>query len=131
MEYDITGTIANLVIKGDSGFEQYMEDQEETLHRIKCNDLFYGGLIEMGVEVLFSLFDLEDQEFAQRLPALAHLDRSGRQQFLEQIEHHLENCEHCAIAYQNELELNARIEQVCCANREELLDQLEEGMLAH
>ncbi len=131
MEYDITGTIASRALKADASFERHMEEQEETLGRIKCINSFYGRLIELGVELLFSLFDLEDRDFAVRLPALAHLDKAGRQQFLKDTERHLEECEHCAIAYQHELDINARIEEACCENRESLIEQLEEQMPVH
>src|ERR671927_223566 len=108
MEYDITGNIAHDVVTGN-GFEQYMEEQGETERLLKCINPFYGRLIEKGVELLLSLFDLDDRDFAVRLPALAHVDKRDRQQFLGAVEHHLEECEHCAKTYQNELDLNARI----------------------
>ena len=131
MDHDITENIAHLVLTGDNSFEQHMEEQGETLRRLKCINPFYGRLIERGAELLLSLFDLDDRDFAVRLPALAHLDKPSRQQFLRAIERHLEECEHCAITYQNELDLNARIEQACCENRELILDQLEEEIPAH
>ena len=131
MESDIMGNIAHHVLTEGSSFEQHLEEQAEIQRRLKCINPFYGRLIERGVELLFSLFDLDDRDFAVRLPALAHVDRRGRQQFLGVLERHLDECEHCAITYQNELDLNARIEQACCDNRNSLLDQLEEEVPAH
>ena len=124
MEYDITGNIANLVINADPQLVQKIEEHKRTLRRLGCKNPFFGGWVEMGVEYLFSVFDLEDRYFAARLPALAHLNKPARRQFIKNMESHLHDCEHCALKHQHELDLNARIEEACRGNRDTLLDQL-------
>ena len=124
MEHDITGNIASLVIKANSELVEQIEEHKRTLRRLGCSNPFYGGWIEMGIEYLFSVFDLEDRDFAARLPALADLNKPARRQFIKNMERHLQDCEHCALKHQHELNLNARIEEACLENREYLLDQL-------
>jgi hypothetical protein len=82
----------------------------------------------MGVELLFSIFELEDHDFARQLPELAHMSTSARRQFLKHIETHLHECDHCALRQQYERSLNARIEEACSDNRELLIKQLEEEL---
>lgn len=124
MKNDITGNIANLVIEADPDLLAEMEKQKQHLGRLKCSNPFFGGWVEMGIAYLFSVFELEDRDFAARLPALAHLNKSARRQFIKRMEHHLHDCEHCALKHQHELDLNARIEESCRENRQALLEQL-------
>ena len=121
---DISGNIANFVIEADPDLLQEMEKQKQHLRRLKCINPFFGGWVEMGIEYLFSVFELEDRDFAARLPALAHLNKSARRQFIKRMERHLHDCEHCALKHQHELDLNARIEESCRENRQALLEQL-------
>lgn len=124
MEYDITITIAHFVREADSDFQRQMEEQAQALGRISCIDPFYGCWVEMGVEFLFAAFQLEERDFATRLPALAHLTKSARQRFLKRMQGHLHECRHCALKHRHELDLNARIEQACRENSDALLQQL-------
>ena len=128
MEYDITDTIAILVRKAASNFEQELEKYEEALRGLECINLYYGEWLEMGVELLFSIFELEDPDFARQIPELAHMSKSARGQFLKHIETHLHECDHCALRQQYERSLNARIEETCSDNRELLIQQLEEEL---
>lgn len=125
MEDDIRDTIAKLVRKADSNFERELEEQEKALRAVKCINPDYGEWLDMGVELLFSIFRLEGQAFARQLPELAHLSKSARDQFVEHLKAHLRDCDHCALKQQYELALNASIEAVCRDNRELLLEQLE------
>lgn len=131
MKHDITGNIANFVVEADPDLVQELEKQKQHLRRLNCNNLFYGGWVEMGIEYLFSVFELEDRDFAARLPALAHLNQSARRQFISRMKDHLRDCEHCALKHQHELELNARIEESCRENRQALLEQLGEKIAIH
>ena len=131
MEYDITGTIANLVREADTHFEQQMEEQAEALRRICCIDSSQGRWVEIGVEFLFSAFELEERDFAGRLPELAHLSKSARQQFAESLADHLRACDHCALKHQYELDLNVRIEQAMRGNSDFLLQELQVKMGDH
>ncbi len=97
MEYDITNTVAKLVRKTNSNFERELKDQEETLRGLECTNLYFAEWLAMGVELLFSIFELEDHDFARQLPKLAHLSKSARRQFLKHVEAHLRECEHCAL----------------------------------
>ena len=124
MKNDISGNIANFVIEADPDLLQEMEKQKQHLRRLKCSNPFFGGWVEMGIDYLFSVFELEDRDFAARLPALAHLNKSARRQFIKRMERHLHDCEHCALKRQHELDLNARIEESCRENRQALLEQL-------
>ena len=124
MANDISGNIANFVIEKDPDLVREMEKQKQHLRRLKCSNPFFGGWVELGIEYLFSVFELGDREFASRLPALAHLNKSARRQFIKGMEQHLRDCEHCALKHKHELDLNARIEESCRENRQALLEQL-------
>lgn len=124
MEHDITDTIAKLVRKADSSFGHELEQQDETLRSLKCINSFYGDWLDMGADLLFSIFKLDDAAFARQLPELAHLSKSARRQFLNRLESHLRDCDHCALRHEYEQSLNASIETVCRDNRELLVQQL-------
>jgi len=128
VEYDITSTIASLVRKANSDFEREQKEQEEALRCLECTNPYYGEWLDLGVELLFSIFELEDDDFARQLPELAHLSKSARHQFLKHIEAHLCECDHCALEQQCELALDAKIEEACSDNRELLIQQLEEEL---
>ena len=128
MEYDIRSTIAKLVRKANSNFERELKEQEEALRCLECINPYYGEWLDMGVELLISIFELDDHDFARQLPEMAHLSKSARRQFLKQIEAHLCECDHCALQQQYELALNSQIEEACSDNRELLIQQLEEEL---
>jgi hypothetical protein len=125
MEYDITDTIANFVREAEPDFDQQMEVQAEALSLLCCVNIFYGRWVEMGVEFLFSALELEDRDFATRLPELAHLNKPARRQFLEQMKDHLRDCQYCALQHKHELDLDARIEKAFQENTRSLLQQLQ------
>ncbi|HKP83169.1 MAG TPA: hypothetical protein VJT69_14155 [Pyrinomonadaceae bacterium] len=128
MKYDIRSTIAHLVRKANSNFERELKEQEEVLRGLECTNPYYGEWLDMGVELLISIFKLEDHDFARQLPEMAHVSKSDRHQFLKQIEAHLCECDHCALKQQCELDLNSKIEEACSDNRELLIQQLEEEL---
>lgn len=128
MEYDITSILAHLVRKANSNFERELEEQEKTLRGLECTNPYYGDWLDMGVELLFSIFELEDYDFARQLPELAHLSKPARCQFLEHVEAHLCECDYCALKQEYELALNSKIEEACNDNRELLIQQLEEEL---
>jgi len=124
MEYDIRDTIANFVREADANLEQRLEEQAQALREISCINPFYGSWVEMGVEFLFSALELEDSDFAARLPTLSHLSKAARQHFLERMKEHLQTCRRCGLKYQIEADLNARIELACRDNSDSLLQIL-------
>lgn len=126
MEYDIRDTIANFVHEADPTFEQQMEEQAQELRAISCIDPFYGRWVKAGVDFLFSALDLEDRDFAARIPGLAHLSKIDRQRFLHRMEDHLRDCCHCALEYEIEKNLNVRIENAFQENSHTLLRLLQE-----
>lgn len=128
MEYDITDTIADFVRKDDSNFERELEEQEAALRRLKCINPYYGDWLDMGVDLLFSIFKLEDHAFARRVPELAHLSKSTRRRFLKHLETHLRDCDPCALKRRYALALDASIEKACCDNGKLLIQQLEEEL---
>jgi GTP1/Obg family GTP-binding protein len=117
MEYDIRDTTANFVHEADPNFEQQMEEQAQELRAISCLDPFYGRWVKAGVE---------DRDFAAHVPPLAHLTKIDRQQFLRRMEDHLRDCRHCALEYEIERNLNARIENAFQENSHTLLRLLQE-----
>ena len=94
MEYDITQTIADLVHAANPDLEQLQAERSARLSQIPCIDLTCGRWVDIGVELLFSLFELEDQDFAARLPELSHLSRKDRRRFLKHMGAHLVACEY-------------------------------------
>src|SRR6185312_12558157 len=121
MEYDITDTIADLVRKADPNFDREQKERDEALRSLECTNAYYGEWLDMGVELLFSTFELEDHDFARELPELAHLSKASRRQFLEEVTLHLHDCDHCALRQQHESALTQTIEQACSDNRELLI----------
>lgn len=124
MEYDITDTIANFVRGAGSNFDQQMKEQAHRLRLVSCTNPAYGRWVDVGIEFLFSALELEDGDFAVRIPALVDLNKSDRRQFRERMQDHLETCGHCALKHEYERDLNARIQETFQEHRGCLLRQL-------
>jgi hypothetical protein len=123
MEYDIRDTIADFVRKADPDFEKHKEQREQGLGRTSCIHPNLGRWMDIGIEFLFSVLELEDRDFAIRLPILAHLSKTGRRGFLKLLKDHVHACRHCALKHKYELDLNERIEQAFQENSQFLLQQ--------
>jgi len=128
MQYDVTDTLAKLVRRADSNFDQEIEEQDEVLRGLKCTNPYFREWLKIGVELVFSIFELEDDDFAQELPELAHMSKTARRRFRKHLEAHIRNCDHCALKQQNEMALNAKIKEAISDNRELLLTQLQEEL---
>jgi hypothetical protein len=124
MEYDIRNTIANFVRKADPNFEKHREDREQRLRQTTCINPNLGRWVDLGVEFLFSVLELDDQDFKVRLPILAHLSKTGRRRFLKLLQEHVKVCRHCALKHEDESDLNSRIDQAFEDNSEFLLEEL-------
>jgi hypothetical protein len=124
MEYDITHAIARLVRETDANIDRHLEEQSQAVSKLTCVNPFYGRWADLGVELFFSIFELEDRDFSARFPDLVHLTKQARERFLARMKEHLHCCQSCARKYEIQNDLDARIERACCENSAELLQQL-------
>ena len=125
MEYDIRDTIANFVRNADPDFEKHREEQKRLLRRSTCINPKLGGWVDVGVEFLFSVLELEDEQFVIRLPVLAHLNKADRRRFVRLLQDHIQVCRHCALKHEDELHLNSQIERAFQPNNKFLLEELQ------
>lgn len=129
MESDITDMIADMVRQTAPELASRLEYQAEALRETECTDPMVGRWVDDNdVKYLLSAFALEDEDFAERFPALAHITGPERQQFIAAVEAHFDQCLHCARKRGFDLELDARIKKTCRQNSATLLQLLEEEM---
>jgi hypothetical protein len=127
MKSKIIDAIADLTLQATPDLATRLEYQEEALRDVQCTNPVIGAWIDANdVEYLLSTFDLNDQDFAARFPAMAHSTKSVRQRLIATIEAHCERCQHCSLKRGYDLELDARIEQAGQDNRQSILGLIKE-----
>lgn len=127
MKPDIIDMIADLVFRTAPDLASRLEYQEEALREAECTTPAVGRWINNNdVKYVLSAFALEDKDFAAKFPAMAKITGAQRQQFIATLETHFDECPHCSLKRGYDLELDARIKQVCQQNSDVLLQLLEE-----
>ena len=126
MKLTVNSALANLIRQADPEVEFRLEAQANTLRESRCIDYRIGQWLVDDVDYLLAVLDLDDFNFANRFPSIAHYGEEKRQQTKAEIHHHLEFCQQCALRYGYALELDARIMRVCRENKEELLRLFDE-----
>ena len=127
MKSDLTDVIADLVLKSAPGLASRLDYQAETLLEARCIEPMLGRWIESNAaDELLSAFALEDNDFAARFPTMTHLSGEERYRVVATIENHFEQCPHCSLQREYDLELDTHIEQALQQNDELLLQLLEE-----
>jgi hypothetical protein len=126
MEDDITKVMAGLVRQANPDLETRLTYQAEALRETPCIDPSVGRWVDAnGVPLLLSALALDDEDFAERYPAMAHLGGPERQRLAAKLEAHFDQCPHCSLKRGYDLESEARIEQTCRQNKDFLLRILE------
>ncbi|HEX5733540.1 MAG TPA: hypothetical protein VF131_11960 [Blastocatellia bacterium] len=119
---DLTDAIAEFVYKSAPDLASRLESQAEALDEAKCINPVIGSWVdENDVKYLLSTFALNDKDFADRFPSMAHTTRAERQRVIAALEEHFEHCQHCSLKRGYDLELDARIKQACRQNSDRLL----------
>jgi len=127
MKNDPTDLIADFVFKSAPDLASRLESQAEALDEAKCTNPVLGRWIdENDVKYLFSVFALNDKDFAERFPTMPPMSRAERQRAVAALEEHFEHCQHCSLKRGYDLELDARIKQACEQNSDLLLQMLGE-----
>ena len=127
MKNDLTDVIADFVFNSAPDLASRLESQAEALDEAKCSSPVLGRWIdENDVKYLFSTFALNDKDFAEKFPAMAHTTVTERQRVVAALEKHFEHCQHCSLKRGYDLELDARINQACQQNSAFLLQMLNE-----
>ena len=128
MKNDLTDVIADFVFQSAPDLASRLESQAEALAEAKCSNPVLGKWIdENDVKYLLSTLALNDEDFAERFPAMAQTNRAERQQVIAALEEHFNHCLHCSLKRGYDLELDARIKQACHQNSDLLLQLLEEN----
>jgi hypothetical protein len=127
MKNDLTGMIADFVFRSAPDLASRLEYQAEALDEAKCIDPVIGRWVdENDSKYLLSAFALNDNDFAERFPAVERTTGSDRQQVIAALEEHFEHCRHCSLKRGYDLELDARVKKACRQNSAVLLQILEE-----
>src|SRR5207253_6657078 len=106
MKNDLTDIIAAFVFKSAPDLAARLEAQAEALAEAKCSNPVIGRWVdENDVKYLLSTFALNDEDFAERFPAMAHTSRAERQRVIATLEEHFEHCQHCSLKRGHDLEL--------------------------
>ncbi len=127
MEPEITEVIADLVHEAEPDLESRLESQAEALLERKCVTPLIGSLVDaFDVKYLLSSLSLEDPDFAATFSALSSMTSERRVELVKSIKVHFNQCPHCFLKRSYDLEIDARIKQVCRNNAPFLLRLLSE-----
>jgi hypothetical protein len=126
MKLTVNSALANLIRQADPEVEFRLEAQADALRENRCIDYRLGQWLVDDVDYLMAVLDLDDFNFAERFPSLAHYNEQKRVETKAELQHHLEYCQHCALRYGYALELDARIARVCRENKEDLMRLFDE-----
>jgi len=126
MMLTVNSALANLIRQADPEVEFRLEAQADALRESRCIDYRIGQWLVDDVDYLLAVLDLDDFNFAERFPSIAHYNEQKRQETKAEIQHHLEYCRHCSLRYGYALELDARIMRVCRENKDDLLRLFDE-----
>lgn len=119
---DLIDLIADLVFKSAPDLASRLEAQAEALDEAKCINPVIGRWVdENDVKYLLNTFALNDKDFAERFPAMAHTSGVERQRVIAALGEHFEHCKHCSLKRGYDLELDARIKQASRQNSDLLL----------
>lgn len=113
MEYDFSEIIAAEVRQAEPALDARLEAQAKELSDLECTYPVIGKwLDEYGLAYLLAAFALNDEDFAESFPKLAHISRDDRKKIMETFEDHVSHrCLHCAKKDSYDTELNGRIER--------------------
>jgi hypothetical protein len=125
---DVTIKVVELMRQEESDLDWRLTAQAEALNETKCVRPVIGRIIDANdVKFLISALDLEDKDFAIRFSEIAHVTGDKRQRIISTIERHYEECVHCSLKRNYDIELDERIKKTCKKNNNLLLHILEEG----
>jgi hypothetical protein len=127
MKSDIADVIAELVRQKNPDVDSRLAYQAEELGEVRCTSPLMGRWVDShDVEYMLSALDLDDEDFAPRFPAAAHVRAEERRRLAAAMESHLGVCKHCSLKRGFEVELDGRIERACLENRDFLLRLVED-----
>ena len=110
MEYDFSDIIVQEVRQAEPDLDARLEAQAEALNELECSNVVIGRWIEeFGLEYLQAAFALNDKEFVESFPGLAHINRDDRETIIETFNHHVDACVHCSRRTSYDTELDSRI----------------------
>jgi hypothetical protein len=113
MEYDFSDSIVEKLRQSEPDLDTRLESQDEALRDLKCTNPIIGKWIDSyDVEYLFSALELDDKDFAEHFPPLAHLKQSDREKMIMVFTHHMEHqCAHCSLKRGFDAEFSSRVER--------------------
>lgn len=112
MKSDFTTIIADQVRQAEPDLDARLEAQAEALNEFECTNLTIGKWIEeFGLEYLLAAFALNDQDFAESFPKLAHISQHDREKMKDTFSHHVDACVRCARRVGFDAEMDSRIER--------------------
>lgn len=124
MEPGFSDIIVKLVHQAEPDLDARLEAQDEELLRLKCTNPVLGKWIDAyDVEYLLAAFALNDADFSEDFPKLAHLKQSEREKVVKAFEDHFDHCPHCHLKRGYDLELNSRIELACRQTKDHVTHQ--------
>jgi hypothetical protein len=127
MGAEISSVITDLVFQADPDLEARLEAQAEALRETECINPMLGRWIdENDVNYLLATLALKDVDFAEEFPAMEHITGQERRDLSAALEVHFDQCSHCSLKRGYDLEMDARVEQVCQQNDDSLLQILKE-----
>lgn len=118
---ELTELLSELLIKDNPDLPDGLKEEQKKLDKIKCIDLQFGKWIDDNeLPVLLELLDSPDSYFYKHYPQTEPFPISARQAFAEQIQSHLEVCEHCIMKVNFDNSWEIKVNAVAENHREKL-----------
>jgi hypothetical protein len=128
MESDFTDLLAKLIRQAEPDLDCRLESQAQALSELKCTEPALGKWIEAhDTEYMLAAFELEDQDFSENFPGMAHFTKHDRKRIFQAFRHHLEACPRCQRKRSYDLEFDERVESVFRDKKDQLIHQLEQS----
>lgn len=123
MKNEITDLLSELMISDDADLSNCLRKEQEKLDEIKCTTPETGKWVDdFELPVLFEILDSPDSYFYKHFPELKSLSYEKRRQLAEDIQKHVEICEHCKLKINYDTNWEIQVNSVVEQNRKDLKD---------
>lgn len=127
MGYEVTDAIADLIFQAEPDLASRLTAQDEVLRKTLCTTPELGRWFDTyDAAYLLSVIALGDEAFVEEFAPMAQVGAATRRHLLVALAAHPDECPHCALKRDYDLEMGGRVERVCQQNSNYLLCLLRE-----
>lgn len=118
---DITTVITNYMLGDDETMPSRLRKREMDLQKLTCEQKEIGKYLEKyEISVLIDILNSSDEYFNEYFSHMKSFNRSKRQAFAREIEHHGKTCPRCRLKIQNDLDWEKEFDVAVSNHRQSL-----------